>query len=269
MRWYIVTRRSCMHHACIMLASLATLNNTLESPVPTDVSQLAHVAVNTSLPRVVRVDSANADGTYYPGDFVDITVVFTKPVCIFPGNSAAAIAARASTVAGAISRPIRTLCCRRKSPSMTVSERLASSSASLSKMVTRRFRITSFMMLPHTQATTTRARARVRERGANASNTACVEGAGCETTPQTVRAPPRIVAVHSSRAQAHLTVGVVRRRWMKSRALRLATSAAHAMSAERFEASTAATPTAVQNVAPSRTRTFGGYIRGSTGMVNT
>jgi hypothetical protein len=79
----------------------------------------------------------------------------------------------------------------------------------------------------------------------------------------------RIVAVHSSRAQAHLTVGVVRRRWMKSRALRLATSAAHAMSAERFEASTAATPTAVQNVAPSRTRTFGGYIRGSTGRVNT
>jgi len=66
---------------------------------------------------------------------------------------------------------------------------------------------------------------------------------------------------------AHLTVGVVRRRWMKSRALRLATSAAHAMSAERFEASTAATPTAVQNVAPKRTRTFGGYIRGSTGRV--
>jgi hypothetical protein len=93
------------------IPSVAFANITLESPVPTDVSQLAHVAVNTSLPRVVRVDSANADGTYYPGDYVDITVVFTKPVCIFPGNSAAAIAARASdsdpparpTVLGAIS----------------------------------------------------------------------------------------------------------------------------------------------------------------------
>ena len=76
--------------------SVAFANLTLESPVPSDVSQLARVAVNTSLPRVVRVDSANADGTYYPGEYVDVTVVFTKPVCVFPGNSAVAAAARVS-----------------------------------------------------------------------------------------------------------------------------------------------------------------------------
>jgi hypothetical protein len=43
---------------------------------------MAGVVVDTSPPVVVRVDSTTPDGTYYPGEVIDLTVYFDKVVCI-------------------------------------------------------------------------------------------------------------------------------------------------------------------------------------------
>ena len=44
---------------------------------------LTGIVVDTSPPYVVRVNSANGDGTYFPGQIVDITVTFNKKVEVF------------------------------------------------------------------------------------------------------------------------------------------------------------------------------------------
>jgi len=55
--------------------------------VPANLSQLAEVEINSAPPVVVKVDSRNADGVYYPGQVVDMTVVFNKKVIV--SNSSA------------------------------------------------------------------------------------------------------------------------------------------------------------------------------------
>jgi len=55
---------------------------------PANLSQLAVVEINSAPPVVVRVDSRNADGIYYPGQVVDMTVVFNKKVIVSNFSSA-------------------------------------------------------------------------------------------------------------------------------------------------------------------------------------
>lgn len=50
--------------------------------VPADLTQLLNVEINTAAPVVLRVNSSSPDGTYYPGQTVDMTVVFNKKVVI-------------------------------------------------------------------------------------------------------------------------------------------------------------------------------------------
>jgi hypothetical protein len=46
---------------------------------------LSTINIDTVQAYVLRVDSNNADGVYYPGQLLDIFVVFNKKICIIPG----------------------------------------------------------------------------------------------------------------------------------------------------------------------------------------
>ena len=62
-------------HTLTLFISLS-LSHIHTPPLPA----LAKVAINTTAPFVLRVDSDTPDGMYYPGQYLDLKVVFSKPV---------------------------------------------------------------------------------------------------------------------------------------------------------------------------------------------
>lgn len=52
------------------------------SYVPSDISMLSAISVDTSSPTILYVNSTNGDGVYMPGQRLDVTIVFSKSVII-------------------------------------------------------------------------------------------------------------------------------------------------------------------------------------------
>ena len=67
---------------------LDSLNNVWEyiDECPVD-STLGLLSIDTSIPMVLRVNSDNEDGDYYPGQLIDVFVEFNKPVVILSTNN--------------------------------------------------------------------------------------------------------------------------------------------------------------------------------------
>lgn len=51
-----------------------------------DQSDLYNISINTNVPTIWRVTSSTPDGRYFPGDAVDITLMYDKPVVLFFGD---------------------------------------------------------------------------------------------------------------------------------------------------------------------------------------
>lgn len=77
---------------CFLLEGGAQFNDTLGNlwvsyENCTFESDFREIVIDTEAPRVIRVDSESEDGTYYPGEAVDVSVVFTKPVMVTSPHS--------------------------------------------------------------------------------------------------------------------------------------------------------------------------------------